>query len=483
MNYSYTANMSFLVFVLLFSLTSCIIQVDSPVSLKEHFVNGEIKGNYAAFGIIPYGTVLAGRVFHYGFNPRGCSPYDNISISREGDPDADFSPIVLLDRGSCSFVRKVRNAQDIGAALVLIINFDDSDPKLLTMIDDGMGTQITIPTILIRRSDGERLKEMVARTEAQNNDPTTVIPEYVVLTVDFIPEQEPDRRQKIQLFYTPTDKRARTFFAEMRVYKMFLGNETLFTPHLAVTLCNDSCTQRYMQKNCIKVPESGSYCIRRAQTDNEMLGIDKLGFGIREMCIGRIYNDEHEKWWEFEQMLAIVCDQSVNETCFNNTLVFTGIDPDAIHRCARANRSQILKEEHQAWRDSALNSEPGILINNKAYRDSINSTDVFKAICMAIPETPEVCKDAIRVSPLQETKAKNDWNPWTIAAIVIMLLLLNVLLIYCYRRYTKKDVRNQVNFALSSVMTQYFAITDANKSDRNATGASANATTAPNKEG
>jgi hypothetical protein len=37
-----------------------------------------------------------------------------------GDPDSDISPIILVDRGECTFVTKARNVQAFGGSVALI---------------------------------------------------------------------------------------------------------------------------------------------------------------------------------------------------------------------------------------------------------------------------------------------------------------------------------------------------------------------------
>ncbi len=113
-------------------------------------------------------------------------------LDPEGDPDNDFSPIVLVDRGACSFVRKSRNIQDLGGALALVTDYrDGADPEKVVMIDDGTGANIAIPTIMINKEDGKRLKDEIERTES-NNKLGGTNKEYVVLMIDF--EMVPPQR-------------------------------------------------------------------------------------------------------------------------------------------------------------------------------------------------------------------------------------------------------------------------------------------------
>ena len=103
-------------------------------------------------------------MFYFPNNSQGCQRFEGEYLDREGDPDNDFSPIVLVERGLCSFVKKAKNVQELGGALTLIVdNRDGENPENVIMIDDGTGINIAIPTILISKDDGNVLKEAIQR--------------------------------------------------------------------------------------------------------------------------------------------------------------------------------------------------------------------------------------------------------------------------------------------------------------------------------
>lgn len=70
-----------------------------------------------------------------------------------------FTPgrIALVDRGTCGFTTKVVNAQNAGAVAVIVANTDNG---LLTM--SGSNPAITIPSVLIARSDADLVKAQLA---------------------------------------------------------------------------------------------------------------------------------------------------------------------------------------------------------------------------------------------------------------------------------------------------------------------------------
>ena len=106
--------------------------------------------------------------------------------TRENDESGSMAPwkapfILMVDRGSCPFVKKVRNAQKLGAAAVIIADTTclcvagDScqsegdaycETKEPIMADDGSGKDVTIPSYLMFKQDADPIKKVL--TEVKN---------------------------------------------------------------------------------------------------------------------------------------------------------------------------------------------------------------------------------------------------------------------------------------------------------------------------
>lgn len=74
----------------------------------------------------------------------GCEPLTNGA--------AIAGNIAVIPRGTCSFVTKVRSAQDAGASGVVIVN--NAPGSTISLGDDGTGSDITIPSGMISLDDG-----------------------------------------------------------------------------------------------------------------------------------------------------------------------------------------------------------------------------------------------------------------------------------------------------------------------------------------
>jgi hypothetical protein len=67
--------------------------------------------------------------------------------------------IVVADRGTCNFTVKAKNAQDAGARGIVIANNVDGVPVIL----GGTDASVTIPGVMVSRSDGATLKTLAGQ--------------------------------------------------------------------------------------------------------------------------------------------------------------------------------------------------------------------------------------------------------------------------------------------------------------------------------
>ena len=72
-------------------------------------------------------------------------------------PALDYTgKIVLIDRGTCFFDAKVYNAQQKGAVGVIVV--DNTEENTFSMGLASVGASVKIPSVLIKKSDGDRLR-------------------------------------------------------------------------------------------------------------------------------------------------------------------------------------------------------------------------------------------------------------------------------------------------------------------------------------
>lgn len=112
---------------------------------------GGIAGSYACYPTTAFGTPITTPipgdiVLVSNTNPLGCNA-NPITNNVSGK-------IALIRRGNCTFVEKVKNAQNAGAIAVIMMNNVDGTPVAM----GGTDGTITIPSVMISKADGDILE-------------------------------------------------------------------------------------------------------------------------------------------------------------------------------------------------------------------------------------------------------------------------------------------------------------------------------------
>lgn len=139
------------------------IKIYAPLSANDYFPqsqNSIINFTIANFGDIPYGKSIIGPVVK-AIPEDGCSEIRNIKYEDQFQDNKQDKPIVLLKRGNCNFVLKVKNAQNAGAKLVIIADNSVNQNSFIYMADDGSGSSVRIPSLFIREQDGQNLVKVM----------------------------------------------------------------------------------------------------------------------------------------------------------------------------------------------------------------------------------------------------------------------------------------------------------------------------------
>ena len=71
-------------------------------------------------------------------------------------------PVILIERGGCTFVEKVRNVEKAGANVALIGDTVIEDSEVFIMSDDGSGHSINIPSFFINKKTSDAFEESYA---------------------------------------------------------------------------------------------------------------------------------------------------------------------------------------------------------------------------------------------------------------------------------------------------------------------------------
>ncbi len=109
-------------------------------------------------------------------------------------------------RGGCSFVQKVRQMEDIGAAVAIIIDNTGEDVDHILMSDDGTGNGIRIPSMLISKADGLKLIDFINTASEEERSQTALAAAFVM--------EHPDNRVEYDIWFSSSNDRALDFIHE-----------------------------------------------------------------------------------------------------------------------------------------------------------------------------------------------------------------------------------------------------------------------------
>jgi hypothetical protein len=452
------------------------IRVLSPDYLAKAFpqTHGKIQGSTATFGAPFYGDRVLGRLVwgdskgdsHCTEDDYDISELDMIEHPAEHSQDqARLINIVMVRRSRCSFVTKVKVASKKGAHAVIIVDREDStltshDVQHIIVADDGYGSAIRIPSILISKQDGQPLID-AARSH-----------EVIVELAWDVPS---DHTVQVDMWMSAGSRESQKFLKDFARARETLNEVVAFTPHYHVFgtnpemggysgLCSD---------------ESAKYCATDPDASGPVSGKDVLDEDVRQLCIheqtkvarsrvNELTKKEHvvfyaKQWWDYVERLPEKCplDGETAETSFGTTCSYKlmdelGIDSARIQQCVADTKNQKLESEriNQAW------SPRAVRVNGWRYNGMLDADLVTRAICSGFFKAPPECDDLLQPrDPFVKFQGDTSAAGMSAGTAVLLLILMAASLGCAYRYLVSKSVsrqvREQVMIEVESQMEQY----------------------------
>ena len=426
-------------------------------------IAGVIGSSLANFGNIPYGHSIIGNLWYDPDNANGCEDF-KIEITGAGDPDAEASPIVLVKRGECPFVKKVRNIEHAGGALAVIIDNKPGEMvENVIMIDDGSGNGINIPSMLISTKDGESIIEEFDDCEAEHQL-------YCVQLLAGFELPHPDNRAEYDFYYTSTSDQALDFIQNFGEYHKKFQKDVFFTPRFVSWNC-PNCETDFKNKHCFS---DGKYCAFEYGNSNHT-GQEILYENLREKCLHNILQDKgsDDEWWDYMKYAHVNCRTDINEDCSKAAMekIYSATFAE-VNKCVedsfdgtnhKKDDNSILFSESENFKNNGPHVFPALVINNQTYRGFLNPDHVFEALCNGFKDKPSECAEfrAYGIAGVDGAGV----SMLTLVLIVVGILACNIGLLVCYRSYQKKEMQSEIRMTANTAVSQYFAVSNFDKDD------------------
>lgn len=374
------------------------LQVQIPKDLKKD--SGNYDHREALFGVPPYGSKIEQQVYHA--NDSLCDGPLKSNVAVVGQPF-----ILMVDRGECTFVKKVRNAQHSGAMAVLIADnlcqckhkdictmeegtsCEDREPL---MADDGSGSDITIPTMLMFKQDSDRIK-----AELEKKKPVRMTMAWSV--------PNPDDHVEYDLWSTVTDEKAIDFQVMWLDAQQRLGKKATFSPHYYIydgikAFCRDDEGNNYCEDICTN---GGRYCSNN-DWSNGVTGTDEVEESLRRLCIWQNYGDggKGPELFQYVREFDRCKDDPTNEECISDAMERAQIDPSKVKKCMKksggledGDQNKILQDQLDEIEANGMIVMPVAYVNGVPVRGTLDFDVIFKAVCAGYKRgtQPDICNE------------------------------------------------------------------------------------------
>lgn len=381
-----------------------VVEKNSINVITPESLTGKRQSAIGNFGVPDYGGSMIGKVVYPEKGRNGCTSFEELAVVFNKSESPSYPLFVLTDRGECYFALKVWNAQNAGAAAVLVA--DDRDEPLITMDspeEDKAAAayldRISIPSALIEKSFGDDLKKALEKGE------------LITIKLDWTESMpHPDDRVEYEFWTNSNDECGpkcddqMDFVREFKGHAQILerGGYTLFTPHYITWYCPEAFSlTRQCKSQCIN---HGRYCAPDPDRDlsEGYEGKDVVKENLRQLCVHRVANESGKPWawWDYVTDFHIRCPMKENrygKECAENIIRSLGLSVDEVGKCMGDPEADVDNPVLKAQQDAQVGDGsrgdvtilPTLVINNVQYRGKLDRTAVLKALCAGFKETTE----------------------------------------------------------------------------------------------
>lgn len=170
--------------------------------------------------------------------------------SKDDVENHQLIPFMIADRGQCSFVQKVRNMEEAGVAVGIVIDETDEDIDSIVMSDDGTGAGIRIPSMLISKIDGQKILDFFATATDKELSQVSILADFQSN------KHEEDNKVDYDVWYSSNNDLALDFLQDFMKIDKALGEDVRMTPRFVFWECI-GCDNETLNQHCYG---GGKYC-------------------------------------------------------------------------------------------------------------------------------------------------------------------------------------------------------------------------------
>ncbi len=159
-----------------------------------------------------------------------------------------------------------------------------------------------------------------------------------------------------------------------------------------------------------------------------------------------------------------MCYEEVNEDCSRMAHKQFNLKYEDTEECVKMSfegsnfqkdENTLLKAEAEEWKAYGSAFWPALVINNRTYRGDLISDNVATAICSSFTSPPYYCETVFSNEPIvgEPLVARNGVTKNVLISVVVFLVLVNILLLFLYRRCANREVKDQMQMQVNSAVS------------------------------
>jgi hypothetical protein len=372
------------------SVATATLSVYGPPDLQNQFPNAtydDIPFIMAKFSAIPFSGTLLGRL--YSSDPAdACSPpLDRVEIP------LGEQPILLADKGVCSFEDQAKRAQYFGANLLIVSVPDEEYQDTLNI--GGIVITVDIPVIIISDTQGSILRNYI------NSNPAS----QAQMSIAF-PAAFSEKTVKMDFWYSADDVEAYEFITNMSNYlwDMNSGWYVDFRPRV-VTLFDPISKLGGWNRSTPACVSNGRYCATQFEKDHTLSAAWAIREDLSHLCIYQTWGIDgylnyillmHSSCITNASIAIEVCSATTLERYFarwNDTNKYDWCIQNSFGGdVTQSADNTILSYEREKFLDTHVQRWPALYIDNVEYTEPIsNVIDVVKYSCNQLTSKPSIC--------------------------------------------------------------------------------------------
>ena len=202
----------------------------------------------------------------------------------------------MIDRGGCSFVTKSRNVAHAGGAMAVVIDTRDEIADNILMSDDGTGSSITIPSMLIGYRHGNILRDFMNKASKEELAQVKLMAKF---------EIKYKAKPQVQVWYSSADKKFLKFLADLDDYLIDVEDHLDWEPRFPTYSCPE-CQSNYKHENCLG---DGRYCVMETfpAKNDDFKPKQILMENLRQLCMQK-HTGKHRMQHKFFKYLREIVE-------------------------------------------------------------------------------------------------------------------------------------------------------------------------------